>query len=116
MTSQAQSIEPLPGVSGLAFLGFPLHPAGQPGIERADHLERVRIPMLFVSGERDALADLALLKSVVDGLGDRATLHVVAAADHTLKVPASSGRTNVDAEAEALDAIAEWVRDDQHRL
>lgn len=109
MTSQAQASEPLPGVRGLAFLGFPLHPTGSPGIERADHLAKVAIPMLFVSGERDALADLDLLKNVVDGLGERATLHVVAAADHSLKVPARSGRTNAEAEAEALDAIAEWV-------
>lgn len=109
MTSQAQSLGALPGVRGLAFLGFPLHPAGGPGIERADHLASVKIPMLFVSGERDALADLNLLQGVVDDLGELATLHVVTAADHTLKVPASSGRTNAEAEAEALDAIAEWV-------
>ena len=109
MTSQAQSIEPLPGVRGLAFLGFPLHPAGDRGIERAEHLARVKIPMLFVSGERDALADLQLLKSVVAGLGEKVSLHVIAAADHTLKVPAASGRSNAEAEAEALDAIAEWI-------
>ena len=109
MTSQAQAIERLPGVKGLAFLGFPLHPAGEPAIERADHLAAVQIPMLFVSGERDALAHLSLLKDVVEGLGDLATLHVVSAADHTLKVPASSGRTNVEAEAEALNAIAGWI-------
>ena len=109
MTSQAQSIAALPGVRGLAFLGFPLHPAGRPGIERADHLAAVQIPMLFVSGERDALADLALLKGVVGALGDRATLCIVASADHTLKVPASSGRSNAEAEAEALDSIADWI-------
>ena len=109
MTSQAQSIERLPGVKGLVFLGFPLHPAGEPGIERADHLAAVQIPMLFVSGERDALAELALLKDVVKSLGGLATLHVVSAADHTMKVPASSGRTNAEAEAEALDAIAGWI-------
>ena len=109
ITSQAQSLAALPGVRELAFLGFPLHPAGEPGIERADHLAGVDIPMLFVSGERDALARLDLLTGVVDSLGDRAKLHVVAAADHTLKVPASSGRTNAEAEAEALDAMAEWM-------
>src|SRR5512145_3185661 len=75
MTSQAQAETPLPGVRGLAFLGFPLHPAGKPGIDRAEHLARVDVPMLFVSGERDALAELDLLKPVVAGLGDRATLH-----------------------------------------
>lgn len=109
MTSQAQAIEPLPGVRGLAFLGFPLHPAGKPGIERAEHLSKVQVPMLFVSGERDALAELDLLRPVVEALGDRATLHIVAAADHSLRVPAKSGRTPAQAEAEALDAMAEWM-------
>jgi predicted alpha/beta-hydrolase family hydrolase len=109
MTSQAQAASPLTGVRGLAFLGFPLHPAGKPGIERAEHLSRVEIPMLFVSGERDALAEMDLLKPVVAGLGNRATLHVVAAADHSLKVPAKSGRTPAEAEAEALDAMADWM-------
>ena len=109
MTSQAQAIEALPGVRGLAFIGFPLHPAGKPGTERAEHLAQVQIPMLFVSGERDALAELKLLKPVVAGFGDRATLHLVQAADHSLKVPAKSGRTPAEAEAEALDAIADWM-------
>ena len=109
MTSQAQAIEPLPGVRGLAFLGFPLHPAGKPGVERAEHLSRVQVPMLFVSGERDALAEMELLRPVVEGLGDRARLHVVAAADHSLKVPAKSGRTRAEAEAEALDVMADWM-------
>jgi predicted alpha/beta-hydrolase family hydrolase len=110
MTSQAQAEKPLPGVRGLAFLGFPLHPAGKPGIERAEHLARVTVPMLFVSGDRDALAELALLEPVVAGLGEHATLHLVAHADHSLKVPARSGRTAADAEAEALDAMAAWMR------
>jgi predicted alpha/beta-hydrolase family hydrolase len=96
-------------VRGLAFLGFPLHPAGKPGIERAEHLSRVEVPMLFVSGERDALAELDLLRPVVAALGERATLHLVARADHSLKVPAKSGRTAAEAEAEALDAMAEWM-------
>ena len=109
MTSQAQADSPLSGVRGLAFLGFPLHPAGKPGIDRAEHLTRVQIPMLFVSGERDALAEVDLLKPVVAGLGDRATLHPVADADHSLKVPARSGRTSADAESEALDALANWM-------
>ena len=77
MTSQAQALQPLPGVRGLVFLGFPLHPAGKPGIERADHLAQVSIPMLFVSGSRDALAEIERLKSIVEGLGERATLRVV---------------------------------------
>jgi predicted alpha/beta-hydrolase family hydrolase len=109
MTSQAQSIAPLPWVRGLVFLGFPLHAAGKPGNERADHLERIEIPMLFVSGSRDALAEMALLKPLVAGLGERATLHIVEGGDHGLRVLVSSGRTNDDAQAEALDAMAQWM-------
>ena len=110
MTSQAQAVSPLSGVRGLAFLGFPLHPAGKPGIERADHLADVKVPMLFLSGSRDALGEMDLLKPVVAGLGELATLHVVEHADHSFKVAASSGRTSADAEAEALDALADWIR------
>jgi uncharacterized protein len=110
MTSQAQALDPLPGVHGLTFIGFPLHPAGKPGIERAAHLSDVKVPMLFVSGAKDALAEIDLLKPVVEGLGDRATLVVIADADHSLKVPARSGRTPAEAEAEALDAMAEWMK------
>ena len=109
MTSQAQAHAPIPGVQGLGFLGFPLHPAGKPGIERADHLSRVDVPMLFVSGDRDALAELDLLRPVVDGLGERATLHLVSHADHSFKTAAKSGRTSAEAEAEALDALADWM-------
>ena len=109
MTSQAQAKAPLEGVKGVAFFGFPLHPAGKPGVERAEHLSRVQVPMLFVSGERDALAELGLLKPIVAGLGESATLHLVRHADHSFKVPARSGRTSADAEAEALDALAEWM-------
>jgi uncharacterized protein len=110
MTSQAQALEPLAGVRGLAFIGFPLHPAGKPGIERAGHLAEVAVPMLFVSGSRDALAEMGLLKPVVAELGDRASLYVLADADHSLKVPAKSGRTSAQAEAEALDAMADWMK------
>jgi uncharacterized protein len=109
MTSQAQAIDPLPQVRGLAFLGFPLHPAGKPGTERADHLARVEVPMLFVSGSRDALAERELLEPMVAELGERATLHLISDADHSLNVPARSGRTSADAEAEALDAMAGWM-------
>ena len=109
MTSQAQAEAPLPGVRGLAFLGFPLHPAGKPGIERAEHLARIQIPMLFVSGDRDALAELSLLRPVVAELAPRATLHVVGHADHSFKVAAKSGRTTADAQAEALDSLAKWI-------
>ena len=109
MTSQAQADEPLAGVKGLAFLGFPLHPAGKPGIERAEHLARLAVPMLFVSGDRDALAEADLLRPVVADLGEQATLHVINHADHSFKVAAKSGRTSADAEAEALDALTNWI-------
>jgi predicted alpha/beta-hydrolase family hydrolase len=109
MSSQAQAARPLEGVRGLVFLGFPLHPAGKAGTERADHLQSVQIPMLFVSGSRDALAEMALLKPMVAGLGERAKLHEIEGADHSLNVLASSGRTRDDARAEALDAAAEWM-------
>ena len=102
MTSQAQAAEPLPEVRGLAFLGFPLHPAGKPGIDRAEHLARVQIPMLFVSGDRDALAELELLRPTVAKLGGRATLQVVAGADHSFRVTAK--------ETEAIDALAAWIK------
>jgi hypothetical protein len=101
MTSQAQALDPLSGVRGLAFLGFPLHPAGKPGIERAEHLAEVQVPMLFVSGDRDALAEMDLLRPVVAGLGDEATLHVVAGADHSFRVAAK--------DAEAIDALVAWI-------
>ncbi|WP_414900156.1 alpha/beta family hydrolase [Sphingomonas flavalba] len=109
MTSQTQAEAPLSGVRGLAFLGFPLHPAGKPGVERAQHLARVQVPMLFVSGARDALAELDLLRSVIAALGERATLRVIDHADHGFRVPAKSGRTSADAEAEALDALVDWI-------
>jgi uncharacterized protein len=109
MTSQAQADAPLPGVRGLAFLGFPLHPPGKPGDERAEHLARVHIPLLFLQGSRDELAKLDLLEPVVERLGERATLAVFADADHSFHVPASSGRKNPAVLAEALDALAGWI-------
>ena len=109
MTSQAQADAPLPGVRGLACVGFPLHPAGKPGVDRAAHLARVQIPMLFLSGTRDALAELDLLKPAVADLGKRATLKLIEHADHSFQVLKSSGRTNADAEAEMLDALAGWM-------
>ncbi len=109
MTSQAQAIAPLPGVRGLAFLGFPLHPAKRPSIERARHLSDVRLPMLFLQGERDALADLELIGSVIAGLGVSATLHVLPDADHSFHVPARSGRKDSDVRSEMLDALAAWI-------
>lgn len=114
MTSQAQAAESLCGVRGLVFLGFPLHPAGKPSIERAAHLARVACPMLFVQGTRDELADAALLQPVLDGLSDRATLLALQDADHAFHMPAKSGRKDADVLAHALDDVAEWV--DMHIL
>ena len=109
MTSQAQAAAPLPGVRGLAFLGFPLHPAGKPSEERARHLSDVRVPMLFLQGSRDALADLALLRPVIERLGDRASLTVFDEADHSFHVPARSGRRDADVRRKLLDALAAWI-------
>jgi uncharacterized protein len=109
MTSQAQAKAPLDGVRGLAFFGFPLHPAGKPSDERAKHLADVKIPMLFLQGTRDALAEVALLKPVVQGLGRLATLHLAEAADHSFHVLKSSGRNDREVLAEILDAFAAWL-------
>jgi uncharacterized protein len=109
MTSQAQAINPLPGVRGLVFLGFPLHPAGKPSTERATHLGQILIPMLFVQGTQDKLAEPALIGPVVAALGS-ASLHRVEAADHAFHVPARSGRTDREVMTEILDAVAAWVR------
>jgi len=109
MTSQAQAIEPLAGVKGLAFLGFPLHPAGKPSAERAEHLREVKIPMLFLQGTRDELAKLELLQPLIDQLGARATLKLLEDADHSFHVPARSGRRDADVRAEMLDVLATWI-------
>jgi len=109
MTSQAQAAAPLAGVRGLAFLGFPLHPAGRPSDERAAHLLDVQIPMLFLQGTRDALADPTLLRPVVERLGKRATLTLFEDADHSLHVPARTGRKDPEVRAEMLDALAAWI-------
>jgi predicted alpha/beta-hydrolase family hydrolase len=109
MTSQAQAIAPLPGVRGLAFLGFPLHPAGKPSSERADHLSAVHIPMLFLQGTRDQLATLELIEPLCGSLGERSTLHLFADADHSFHVPARSGRTDADVREAVLDALSAWI-------
>ena len=109
MTSQAQALSPLPGVRGLAFLGFPLHPAKRPSDERAEHLFDVKIPMLFLQGTRDALAELDKLRPVVERLGPRATLALYQDADHSFHVPAKSGRKDPDVRREILDALAAWA-------
>jgi predicted alpha/beta-hydrolase family hydrolase len=109
MTSQAQAKAPLEGVYGLVFLGFPLHPNGQPSTERAAHLAEVQIPMLFLQGTNDQLAQLDLLEPVVKGLGRRATLHLLEGADHSFHVPRRSGRSDNEVTDEALDAFAAWI-------
>jgi predicted alpha/beta-hydrolase family hydrolase len=109
MTSQAQAASPLPGVRGLAFLGFPLHPAGKPSSERARHLFDVRIPMLFLQGTRDALAELQHLKPLCDELGERAKLKLFEDADHSFHVPARTGRKDAEIMREVLDALADWT-------
>jgi len=108
MTSTAQAEEPLPGVRGLVFLGFPLHPPGRPDDKRAEHLARVTIPMLFLQGTRDEFADLELLRPVVKRLGDRAALHLVESGDHSFKVPKKSGRSEGDVMGELARAIVTW--------
>jgi predicted alpha/beta-hydrolase family hydrolase len=109
MTSQAQAAAPLPGVRGLAFLGFPLHPPGQPSDERARHLVDVRLPMLFLQGTRDDLAELALLRAVIERLGARARLEVLDDADHSFHVRAKSGRNDAQVLNALLDALAHWI-------
>jgi uncharacterized protein len=109
MTSQAQAATPLAGVRGLAFLGFPLHPAGKPSGDRAEHLTDVHVPMLFLQGTRDSLAEVALLKPVVERLGPMATLHLVDGADHSFHVLARSGRNDREVLREILDAFAGWI-------
>ena len=111
MTSQAQALQPLEGVKGLIFLGFPLHPAGKPSDERAAHLEDVKVPMLFLQGSRDDLADLDLLRPVVKRLGDLATLHVFEDADHSFHVPAKTGRKDPEVLREVLEAMVQWLAD-----
>jgi predicted alpha/beta-hydrolase family hydrolase len=109
MTSQAQAIEPLQGVRGLAFLGFPLHPPGKPSVARAEHLSDIRIPMLFVQGTRDKLAEPELLAPAVRLLGRRATVRMVQDAYHAFHVPARSGRTDSGVFTEILDAFSDWT-------
>jgi predicted alpha/beta-hydrolase family hydrolase len=106
MTSQTQALEPLPGVRGLAFLSFPLHPAGQPSEQRAEHLSRVSIPMLFLQGTRDALAERALIEAVVARLGARAALSLIEDADHSMHVP---GRSDAQVLEEVLQRLVTWI-------
>jgi predicted alpha/beta-hydrolase family hydrolase len=109
MTSQAQAASPLPGVRGLVFLGFPLHPPGQPSDERAKHLFDVQIPMLFLQGTRDDFANLQLLEPLCLQLGDHATLKLFQDADHSFHVPARTGRKDSEVRAELLEALGDWI-------
>ena len=109
MTSQAQAASPLPGVRGVAFLGFPLHAPNRPSSERGEHLLQIRIPMLFLQGARDALADLALIRRLINRLGELSTLRVLSDADHSFHVPVRSGRTDEEVRKEMLDSLATWI-------
>lgn len=109
MSSQAASQELLQGVRGLVFFGFPLHPPNKPGTKRAEHLAKVKIPMLFLQGTRDTLADLSLLKPVCSSLDSRATLHIIETADHSFHVLKSSGKTDADVLRELAQTTASWA-------
>lgn len=109
MTSQAQAERPMVGVRGLVFVGFPLHPAGRPSTQRADHLRQVQVPMLFLQGTRDALAELALLQPVVAALEPRATLRTFEDADHAFHVRAKSGTSDAEALQSMAASAAAWM-------
>jgi uncharacterized protein len=109
MTSQAQAARPLPGTMALAFLGFPLHLANKPSVERAAHLSNIKVPMLFLQGTRDALADLSVLKPLISRLGAHVTLQTVEGADHSFHVLVRSRRTDQEALEELLDAFSQWL-------
>jgi predicted alpha/beta-hydrolase family hydrolase len=109
MTSQAQAEQALPGVRGLVFFAFPLHPPGKPGVERAAHLADVKVPMLFLQGTNDEFARLDLLQETVTGLGPRASLTLAQFADHSFHAPAKSGRKDPEVLAEILDACVDWM-------
>jgi len=110
MTSQAQAAEPLHTVRGLVFVGFPLHAAGKPSTERASHLAQVQLPMLFLQGTRDTLAELDLIREVTAKLGKRTTLHIVEGGDHSFHVLARSGRNDEQVREELLDTMAGWMK------
>jgi predicted alpha/beta-hydrolase family hydrolase len=114
MTSQAQALSPLPHVHGIGFLGFPLHPPKEPSVARAQHLFKIKIPLLFLQGARDAFADLALLQPLVKQLGQAATLILFEDADHSFHVPVRSGRRDTEVQTEMLSALANWMRSIMH--
>lgn len=108
MTSMTASEKPLTGVRGIVFFGFPLHAPGRPSSERADHLNEVKVPMLFLQGTRDNLADLNLLKPVCKKLGDKATIHIVEGGDHSFRLPKSAGKSDDEVLAELAQAVSTW--------
>lgn len=110
MTSQAQALDPLPGVAGLVFFAWPLHPPGKAGVERAEHLAAVKLPMLFLQGSKDEFAETPLLQSTIKSLGKRAMLHLVDHADHSFHVPAKSGRKDAEVMNEILDVAVKWIQ------
>lgn len=110
MTSQAQAAQPLPQLRGIVFVGFPLHPAGKPSLTRASHLADVTLPMLFLQGTRDELAQLDLVQDTAAKLGPRATLHIVEDADHAFHVLVRSGRNDAQVRDELLDTMAAWMK------
>ena len=110
MTTQAQALEPLPGVQGIVLVGFPLHPSGKPSTERAAHLAEVKLRMLFLQGTRDGLAELGLIMQTTAELGRRATLHIVEGADHAFHVLVRSGRNDAQVREELLDTMAAWMK------
>ncbi|MDB6002312.1 MAG: alpha/beta hydrolase [Rhizobacter sp.] len=109
MTSAAQAEQAMPGLQGIGFIGFPLHPANKPSVKRAEHLASVALPMLFLQGTRDALAEAPLIESVVAALGDRATLHLLHGADHAFNVLVRSGRTKEAVMDELLSTLSTWI-------
>ncbi|MEQ1607454.1 MAG: alpha/beta family hydrolase [Hyphomonadaceae bacterium] len=109
MTSQAQALEPLAKVHGLVFFAWPLHAPGKPGVDRAEHLAAVNIPMLFLQGTKDEFAGLDLLKATTKSLARRATLHLVDRADHSFHVAAKTGRKDPEVLAEILDVSRDWM-------
>ena len=115
MTSQAQADLPLPGVTGLIVFAFPLHPPGKPSFARAEHLVRIAVPMLFLQGSKDVFAELDLLQRTVEGLSGRATLHLIADADHSFHVPARTGRKDPEVLAAALTVASHWMGEQANR-
>jgi len=109
MSSQAQALAPLPKVRGLAFIGFPLHAAHHPSDDRAHHLFDVKVPMLFLQGTRDELAELTLLAPLVKGLGARTTLELFEHANHAFHVPKRSGHTDAEVLDNLIRALARWI-------